>query len=228
MTELPTTGFAGHRGLGWSLLARWLIPFVMTTAYVILAVTSETDRTGQAWMAVGLAFVFVLWWLFVILTEHAAMARAVAVGDAERLAELADLQLARRRRVPARARYLVYRALAHDMRGDWVAALATLDDARLDAVAERWRALAACVRVHALVETRDVTQARAILDRDLLPVVATLDRRLHVDVILFATVVHAAVVRAEGNPADAAPLLARVIDDVRADAWTRALAKTYS
>ncbi|MBC7974062.1 MAG: hypothetical protein H7138_03690, partial [Myxococcales bacterium] len=80
-----------------AVLARWGVPVMMSGAYALLAVTSETDTAGQAWMAVGLAFVFVVWFVFRTLTETAALSRAIHVGDVARLFELAARQLPRAR-----------------------------------------------------------------------------------------------------------------------------------
>src|SRR5439155_1452425 len=82
----------------WVVFASWLIPVMMMTAYGVLILTSDVDATGAAWEAIALGFVLVLWFLFRVLTEHAALSRAVDIGDAERLIELADFQLARRQR----------------------------------------------------------------------------------------------------------------------------------
>src|SRR5579863_8451478 len=100
--------FAGKRGVAWSQLARWLVPEMMTLAYIFMALTAETDATGQAWMALGLAFVMVLWWIFRLLTSSAALARAVGVGDADRILDITARELHGRRR--NRARLLAARA----------------------------------------------------------------------------------------------------------------------
>ncbi|HEY0479276.1 MAG TPA: hypothetical protein VGD37_17275, partial [Kofleriaceae bacterium] len=97
----------------WDTLSRWAVPVMMTLAYTLLAVTSDTDTTGKAWMAAGLGLVLVAWFVFRALTDAAALSRALAVGDTTRLFELAQRHLARRRRrrPAAGARYLVGRGL---------------------------------------------------------------------------------------------------------------------
>src|SRR6185295_6902325 len=77
----------------WQILSRWAVPVMMTLAYVLLAVTSDTDTTGKAWMGVGLGFVMVVWFVFRGLTEAAALSRALRVGDTVRLFALADRHL---------------------------------------------------------------------------------------------------------------------------------------
>ena len=139
------------------ILQSWGVPVAMTGVYATLAWSADTSTTGKAWIAIGLALVLVVWWLFRFLTENAALARAVSVGDANRVLELTERQLHLRKRARARAPYLVYRGLAFELRGDWTQALAAIDEARLEAVraSQRpmWQLLAASVRIAALVET---------------------------------------------------------------------------
>ncbi|HTR52642.1 MAG TPA: hypothetical protein VMJ10_18130 [Kofleriaceae bacterium] len=206
-------GFAGKRGIGWVLVAGWLIPAIMCGAYLILMSTSDTDTSGKIWEGIGLAFVLCLWFLFRTLTRHAAMARAVAVGDATRVLELADRQSAKMRSL--------YRALAFQIRGAWPQALEELD--RRDPPASK-RVLAATVRVAALVETGRAADARAVFDRDLARRSPTAD-------IATASLVRLAEARvrwAEGDLGGADKLLARLVDDVRAGENVRAIAHGYA
>ncbi len=211
-------GFGGKRGLVWVLLASWLIPLIMCAAYAILIMTSEVDATGAAWEAIALGFVLVLWFLFRVLTEHAAMARAVDIGDADRVLELADFQIARRRSEARRAPFRVYRALALEIRGDYAAALAELELARPRG---NWKALAATVRVTSLAETGRVADARALFDRELGKRVVT--RVQQIDIL--ARLAEAHLRAAEGDRAGAEQLLARLVEDVRAGSGIRERAR---
>ncbi|MDB4957136.1 MAG: hypothetical protein JWO36_4705 [Myxococcales bacterium] len=230
---MTTTGFAGKKGIGWSLLASWLIPVMMTGAYIVLAVTSETDHTGQAWMSIGLAFVLILWWLFRLLTEHAALSRAVAVGDADRILELTDKQLnpprwVRKRGAGDRARLQIFRALAYETRGDWQAALDAVSVTPvLSRQAPTLGVEAACIRVAAYVETGRVDEARRILDATITPAAARLDRRTNPVGYVNANLARGRVRWAEGAFDEAADLFQRVIDDVRAGSGQRAVAHFY-
>jgi hypothetical protein len=219
----PRVGLFGHRGLVWRALGSWVMPVVMAVSYTFVVVTSDTDSSVQlatraAWLSVGLAFVLVVWWLFKVLVGRAALARAAMVGDGDRLREMVDYELARRRGA-ARAPYLVYRAFAHELGGEWPAALAALDEAGR-ALPPRVRLLAGCVRVAALVETGDVAAARAVLDTDV-AAVRPHDHAGALDVAL-AT---ARVQLAENDRDGAAAALARIADDVRAAARVRAVAR---
>ena len=133
----------------WRGLTRWAVPVMMAGAYTLLAVTSETDAAGKAWMAVGFGFVLVVWFVFRALTETAALARALSVGDTVKLFELAARYLPRKRRPVDRAPFLIGRALALQLRGEFAEALATLDEAR---PTPELQPLARAVRIGALVE----------------------------------------------------------------------------
>jgi hypothetical protein len=213
------------------MLQSWGVPVAMTGVYAVLAWSSGTSTTGKAWMAIGLAFVFVLWWLFRLLTEHAALSRAVAVGDSARVLELTERQLRKRKKPAARARYLVYRGLAHELRGDWAEALAAVDEARFDGLSgsakASWQLLAASVRIAALVETGKASEARRALDRELTPAMRSLDRRLHGSAYVFGNLATGRVLAAEGARDEATSALQGVVDDIRAGAGLRATAHHY-
>lgn len=208
----------------WVVLASWVVPpLCMLLAYSVLAWSSETDTAGKAWMALGFAFVVVLWLVFRILVEQTALSRAVASGDAGRILAITEKQLARRRGDAARAPFLIYRAFAHDARGDYPAALATLADAR--PAEPGLQLLAAAVRVIALVETGEVAAARRVADDELAPLVAKLDARLHAQAHIHASLARGRLLLAEGAHADARAVLGRVVDDVRAGEPIRARAR---
>jgi len=218
--ELPDTGLPDHelpdRDLVeriWRILQRWAVPVMMTLAYVFLAATSETNTTGKAWMGVGLVFVLLVWFMFRGLTETAALSRALSIGDVARLQALADHRLARTRRPAARARYLVARALAHQLRGEFTEALAALDEAQPP---PELQPLAAAVRIGALVELgRPAADARDFaISTPRAPALGWL--------------VEAELAWRDGDHATAAQQLARVIDDIRAGSATRAIAHIYA
>jgi hypothetical protein len=211
-------GFGGKRGLIWVLLASWLIPLMMTGAYIVLIATSEVDAKGASWEAVAFAFVLVLWFLFRMLTEHAALARAVDVGAADEIIELSDFQLQRRKGARSRMPYHVYRALAFDILEDWPAALAELDRTEPTGT---FRPLATTVRVSALASTGKAKEARALFDAELVGRPVT--RIVQADILTLLA--DARVKLAEGDQAAAAKTLAKLSEDVRAGSGIRARAK---
>jgi len=203
----------------------WGVPIGMTIAYLILMWSAETDTTGKAWMAIGLGFVYVIWYVFRLLTTNAALARALDNGESAQIIVVADRQLKKLRDPAARAPYLVARAFARELRGEWTDVLADLDAAKLDAMSPRaraiWRLRATSSRIAALVALGRVAEARTVLERDLQP---DANHVLHSDAYLVANLAAGRVLLAEGRPAEAAKHLVKVRDDVRASAAMRASA----
>jgi len=199
--------FAGKQGRGWALAAGWVVPLMMAGAYCVLISTSEVGVSGALWEAGGFALVLGFWIAFRMLTHGGALARAMAIGDHDRVLEL--------------ARDPVDRAIAYELRCDWPNALHTLDNAAAPATPER-QVIAAAVRIHALCETGDVPRAREILDRDIESRFAQLDRRLNATGWDRAQLARGRVLAAEGRRDEAAVVLSKLADDVRADANLRA------
>lgn len=207
----------------WRFLQRWGVPIMMTLAYITLAITSETDATGWAWMSIGLGFVFVIWWTFRIVTEGAALARAAAGGDAKRLLELANTQL-ERRRGKSRAQFVVWRAMALDLQGDRRGALDALDLVPPNVLTPQMQMRADVVRIGACVELGDIGVARQHVDR----LRASHPERFGPEAVVTARLAEARVLFGEGDLDAAAPLFQRVIDDIRAGEQQRALAHEYA
>jgi len=198
---------------GWGALSRWAVPVMMTLAYALLVATSETDTTGKAWMAAGLLLVLTAWFAFRALADAAALSRALSVGDVAALSELADRPRARRRRPAAWARPLIARGFAQLLRGEHAAALAALDEAR---PGPELRPLVAAARIVACVEL-----GREIDSGD--PAAAAAPRTPWL-----GWLAGGAIAWRDGRLDDAAPLLARVIRDIRAGSALRAIAHLYA
>lgn len=197
----------------WRALSRWAVPVMMTLAYVLLAETSDTDLVGKAWMGVGLGLVMVAWFVFRALTETAALARALAVGDTVRLFALADRHLPRTHKPADRARFLVGRALGHQLRGQPAEALAVLAEAR---PGPDLAPLARAVRIGSLIELgRPVDDVR-------------LDVSAASGNPAIGWLGDAELAWSAGALDAAAAQFARVIDDVRAGSATRAIAHVYA
>ena len=201
-------------------IASWIVPpILMAGVYTIFAATSNTDNTGKAWIAIGFAFVLVIWLTFRILVEQTALARAVASGDAARILRVTE----RRRDVASR----VYRALAYEVANEWRAALAVLDEAPV-ANNPPFEALAAALRVAALVETGDVAGARRVHDDQLAPSVAKLHTRLHPLPHQHAALARARLLIAEGDKGGAQRELQKIIDDIRTGSAMRDRARALA
>ena len=215
-------GFFDKKGFFWKLLASGLVPVMMAGAYAFMAATSESDNTGKAWMALGFVFVLVLWWIFKLTTRTAALARAVSVGDSDRILEL----------VPAKsvAETRVYCALAYEMRGAWDEAIATaLEVPRTPRVTPAQRTAAAAIQVGALVEAGRVGEARTLYAAELAGVndPPVVDRSQH-EVVRAARLALGRVAGAEGDLDASSAALERIMRDVRSGAAHRAIAHTYA
>lgn len=215
----------------WGALSRWAVPVMMTLAYALLVVTSETDASGKAWMAAGLLLVMAVWFTFRALADSAALSRALSVGDTERLLALADRGLAHRRtRPPAvRARFLVARGLAHLLRGELPAARTALDALDAARPAPELQPLAATLRLIIQVELAapetagrlyraDQPDTRGMLDT--FPVAAPRAPWL-------AWLADGLRAQRTGELDAATSLLTRVTHDIRAGSALRAIAHLY-
>ncbi len=207
----------------WSILQVWGVPFGMTGAYLVLMWSAETDNTGKAWMAIGLGFVWVIWFVFRMLTQNAALSRSISIGDAARILDVSARFLKNHHRPAQRAPYLVARGFAYELRKDWPKSLAALDEARLDALPPKHRAMwqlrASTTRIAALIGAGQVAEARAVLERELRP---DAQHVVHSDAYLAANLGAGRVLVAEGKRAEAAERLTRVRDDIRATTAMRA------
>lgn len=204
-------------------IASWIAPpLLMSLCYTILAVTSETDTTGKAWMAIGFMFVLILWMTFRLAVEGAGLSRALAVGDADKVLAITKKQLARRSNDQVRAPYLVHQALAHELRGDSAAALASADAAKPVAPADKL--LQTSVKMLALVESTRIADARALLG-ELDERAAATDRRLQIVAHHYAHLARGRLLLAEGQGDAARVELKKISEDIRAGHAIRARAK---
>jgi hypothetical protein len=194
--------------------ASWILPpSLLAGAYTVLALTSNTTLARKSWMAIGFAFALTLWLVFRNAVESAGLARALAVGDAERLLAIANCQLRRRRGDASRAPYLVYKALAHELQRQPTEALAAATEAK--PVRDIHSLLALAVRISSLVDLGRTADARS-LTTDLDALTSRVDRRLYPTPHHYAHLARARLFAAEGNAAAADAELANVIDDIRA------------
>jgi hypothetical protein len=143
---------------GIAFLARWAPPAVMLAAYIMLILTSDTDNTGKAWLSIGFAFVLVVWFLIRFLTARAALSRAIAVGDVDKILEITKRELAKADD-KQRERLLLARASAWELRGEWEKVIEELSSVPSTRASAR--------RAFALAELSRLDEARR--EADLLP-----------------------------------------------------------
>jgi hypothetical protein len=213
------TAGSGDRALRvWRALSRWAVPVMMALAYALLAATSDTDAVGKAWMAAGLGLVMIAWFSFRALTASAALARALGVGDTERLLALADRGLAGRGGPVVRARLGIGCGLARLLRGELAAAREALDAAVEDArAAPELAPLAAALRTVVQVELGVAVDDAALAAS-----------RSSTRAPWLAALADGATAWRAGRLDAAAAQLARVIDDIRAGSALRAIAHVYA
>lgn len=207
----------------WAILQVWGVPVAMTGAYLVLMWSADTDNTGKAWMAIGLGFVWVIWFVFRMLTQNAALSRAISIGDAAGILAVSARYLKNHHRPAQRAPYLVAQGFAFELRKDWAKSLAALDEAKLDALPAKpraiWQLRASTTRIAALIGAGQFAEARAVLERELAP---DAKHAVHSDAYLAANLAAGRVLIAEGKRAEAAERLAKVRDDIRATSAMRA------
>lgn len=188
----------------WYLASRIAVPVMMTLAYLLLAATSDTNLVGKAWMGVGLGIVLVIWFVFRALTETAALARALAVGD------VAKLDVLGKRSGPA---FALARAAAAQLRGEFAAAARHLDGVQIPA---EYAAQAAAVQIGARVELGAAPEElrRFVVRAPRTPALVAL--------------AEAEIAYRADDLASASEQLTRVIDDIRAGSAARAIAHIYA
>ena len=205
-------------------ILRWGVPVMMGIAYLTLALTSGMDATGVAWLSIGFAFVLVVWWVMRYLLTSAALVRALAVGEVERILELADVQI-RQRSGRSRLPYEAARAFALEIGGDFAGALAIVEGLPSDQLGKHEALVrqVAGTRIAALVELGRPADARATLDAtwpspsQVLPPARMVERALATGRIHYA----------EGDHAAARTELDKVVAMILATSLQRATAHVY-
>jgi tetratricopeptide (TPR) repeat protein len=149
------------------VLTSWPVPVFMALIFLALISTSDASAAGTWAAGVGLVFVLLLWSMFRELSAHAEISRALSIGDGAAALTLVAFQLTRWRRTRSRTPFYIYRAMAHELLGDWAAVEADL--AAAPAAKGRGGSsrdiMAACLQVGALCEAGKVEAARQHFDR---------------------------------------------------------------
>jgi hypothetical protein len=152
------------------VLTGWPVPVFLFLIFGALILTSDSPPAGIAATFFGLLLVLLLWGVFREFSLHAEISRALSVGDGPTAAKLAEAQLARRS-ARRRGPFLIYRAMAHELTGDWAAIDGDLAEAKPEVLrgtggGASWQQVAHCLRVGAWCELGDVSRARALFDEE--------------------------------------------------------------
>jgi len=201
------------------LFGSWAVPLVIAAAYLFLIETIDPSLTVALLTLAGLLCVLVLWFLFRGLAAHAAITRAIAVGEPDevvtRARNASDHRYTRRGRMPFR----IYEAIGLGLRGEWAASLAALEGTIDERSKPPWRLLVATARVAAATALGDAPAARTAFD-----VVKALARPT--DVCLKEC--EARVLYVEGDRAGAGALFRALADNIRLGPAPRAAALYYA
>jgi hypothetical protein len=202
-------------------LTGWLVPSVLLAAYGFLIYTMNASMAIALLSLAGLGCVLVIWFVFRELAAHAAITRAIAIGEPDEVVSRArsaiDHRLTRRGQVPFR----IYEAIGLGLRGEWERSRAAI--AEVDPTGAGWRLLAAVTRIAAATELADPDAARAAMED-----VTLLHRRLGPPVDLTVRECQARVRFACGDLVDAWSLFEALVDEVRLGPAPRAAALYYA
>jgi hypothetical protein len=203
-------------------VASWAAPIVLTGAYVGLIATMRPSLTISLFVLLGLLCVLVLWFLFRELAAHAAITRAIAVGEPDDVVGRARDAIDHRFSERARRPFRIYEAVGLGLRGQWEDSVAALSAAGIP-TAPAWKLLAASARIAAATELGNATAARVALAD-----VTVASRRLGWRADVVARDCQARVRFAEGDRAGALELFRALAGDVRVGPAVRAAALYYA
>lgn len=209
------------------LLTGWPVPVFLALVFAALMSTSDAPPVGLLAAAFGFALVLVLWAMFRELSVHAEISRALSIGDGKAAARLAEVQLARRRGT-RRGPFAIYRALAHELCGEWPAIEPALADAKPEALrgtggGASWQQVASCLRVAARAELGELARARAMFDDDVAPRLAERGTTASI----FAALAEGRLRFAEGDLTGARERLLPLTRNIRLGPSQRAIAFHY-
>jgi hypothetical protein len=209
------------------LLTGWPVPVFLALVFAALMSTSDAPPAGLLAAAFGFGLVLLLWAMFRELSVHAEISRALSIGDGKTAARLAEVQLARRRG-SRRGPFAIYRAMAHELCGEWSAIEPALADARPEALrggggGASWQQVASCLRVAARAELGELAGARAVFDDDVAPRLAERGTTASI----FATLTEGRLRLAEGDLAGAEDRLLPLTRNIRLGPSQRAIAFHY-
>lgn len=154
-------------------IAELIVLFVVALAWLAFVVFSGATGIAKALMGVGFAFALMLMFTIRELKQHATISRYAAIGEPDKILEIADAQLSRRRSPKRRVPFQVYKAIAQGMKGEWedvIETLEAIDFERMGAKARRtWQFLYYNNLLAAYCFTGRVAEARTMFDDHIEP-----------------------------------------------------------
>lgn len=216
------------------ILTGWPVPVFLILLFASLISTSDAPPAGIAATYLGLGLVLLLWGVFREYSIHAEIARFLAIGTGETARKAVEAQLAKRS-ARRRGPFLIYRAMAHELLGDWGAIEADLADAKPELLrgtggGASWQHIAHCLRIAAWCEqslqkggdAQLLARARQTYDEHVAPhaAAATLGS-------IVATLALGRLLFAEGDLAGAREQLTPLPRNIRLGPAQRAIALHY-
>jgi predicted Zn-dependent protease len=155
------------------VLTGWPVPVFMMLVFAALISTSDASNAGILAACFGLLLVLLFWGMFREFSVHAEISRALSVGDGATAARLTAVQL-KKRSARRRGPFAIYRAMAHELTGNWREieddlAATRPEHLRGSGGGSSWQLVADCLRIGARCELGEVAQARALFDEAVAP-----------------------------------------------------------
>ena len=210
------------------LLARYaetvIMPLFLVAVYAAFVLTSNAQGAALVLSLSFLVLVLLLWFGFRRLKLHAQASRLAGVGEPDELLAHVARELPRCMTEGGRRPLYIHAAIAHNLRGDFAAARASLDrSAYLEPSRSRrgrgWQGLAAATDVVTRTEQGDLAGARRSYERWVAPIAALAP---YGGMALVARECLARLKLAEGDPAGARELIAPLVKNIRLSDATRA------
>jgi len=192
-----------------------LAPVLVAGLYAALVLSAGAGTTAQVVAAMFFLVVLALWLSFRRLRVHAAASRLAAIGDPDGLLKLVERELPRRLVPATRTPLYIFRAMGHNLRGDWAEARRALDAADIkpgQRASRSWHLLWAAADIHTRTATGDAAGARVSYDKLVAPF-----RKLipGAGVELIALECEARLALVDGDPAGARERIAPLVKDIR-------------
>lgn len=210
-----------------SIAAR-ILPLALGAAFGVFIILADVP-----WWAKVLGFVALGAATFVYsavreLKTHVRVRQHAALGDPDSILAITETELTRRRRPRARLPFVIYRANALQMKGEWDESLELLERARLDVVGGKarrhWEFLHAHSLLGALLHTGEIGPARELLAGRIEPMARRLPEPL---ATLSLDEANARVAFFLGKLADSKARFERLIADERVPSSSRAMYHYY-
>jgi hypothetical protein len=204
------------------------LPLALGAVFGMVLLLADLPWWGTVLGFVALGAVAFVYAAIRELESHRRVRQHAALGDPDAILAIADAELGRRRSSRTRLPFIIYRANALQMKGEWEESLGLLERARLEAVGGKarrhWEFQHAHSLLGALLHTGEVGQARELLAGRIEPMARRLPEPLGQLALDEAT---ARVDFFTGKLDDSKALFERLVADERLPASSRGMYHYY-